>query len=180
MRSTLAREQHVAERTRHRQSAIVDGFIENQSKSAVRVTGTKLRHRPVWIACDHQMPDVRMRSESTLEQSYSFRTFSRARERDPEVFSAGAMVIFEIRQQSRAGERPNIATPPPPKQRRQSATGVVRSAGANQIHGRRRGAPPADPGPPQHIVQLPLAAGTQFVSDAPSIGLLPDLTRRVD
>ncbi len=77
-----------------------------------------------------------------------------ARKRNPEIFLARAMELFEFGQQGRAGNWPNFATPSPPEQRSQRSSRVIRGARAHQVYGRGRGITAADSGTPENIVQF--------------------------
>src|SRR5437667_7966870 len=84
------------------------------------------------------------------------------------------MEVFELGQQRRTGNGPNVTTPTPAKQRSQRPARIVRGAGAYQINGRRRSVAAPDARAPQHVVQLALAAGAKLKGLAPRIRLLAD------
>src|SRR3984957_13071359 len=96
------------------------------------MAAAQLRHLAASIAGDDQMQDFRVLCERAFEQSDAFRTIAGARDGNPEIFLAGALILVEVGEQRGAGNGPNVAFPAFAQQGSQSAAGVVGSAGADQ------------------------------------------------
>ena len=157
-------------------------FTASSSTSATARSGcfaAQLRHRPLLVAGNHQMPDLAMPVERLLQQGHALRTLARTGKRNPEILSSRTVILLEFRQQRRTRDGPHVATPTPAQQWSQSPPGVVGCAGTHQIHGWRRGASAADSGTPQHVVQFGGVIAAALVGVAPGVRLLPDFARRV-
>jgi hypothetical protein len=111
MRDTLARDQHIAERTGHGQATIVHSVIQYESKSAVGMKRAKFRHLSLLVAGDDEMVNGAASFQGALKNCHTFGTVSRTRERNPEIFSTGGVEIVEIREQRCAGNGPGLAAP---------------------------------------------------------------------
>ena len=74
MSNALARQDHIAERAGHGESAVVDCVVEHQGHCTVGVAGANLRHRPLRITGNHQMANFPMTIERLFEERNAFRT----------------------------------------------------------------------------------------------------------
>src|SRR5579872_2253104 len=113
VRDALPRQQHVAERTRHRQPAIVDRIIQHKRQCPVAVLRAQLRHRSLLVAGNHEVPDLPMPVERPLQQRNALWTLARPRKRNPQILSSWPVKLFEFRQQRGARNRPRVAVPLP-------------------------------------------------------------------
>src|SRR6516164_4787027 len=169
MGDTLARDQHIAERTGHGQAAIVDSIIQYESKSAVGVKRAQFRHLPFLVASDDQVVYGTASFQGALQNCHAFGTVSGTRERNPEICSTGRVEIVEIGEQGCAGNGPGLAAPTLAQQRGEGAPGVVRRSRTYQVYGWRR-CTAANARAIQGVTQLRASLRTDGVSRGPGVG----------
>ena len=151
--NTLSRQQHVGKRTGHREPAIVDGVVEHERKGAVGMLRAQLRHRPLRIAGDHQMPDLAPLLERALEKSALLPDSPRSGKRKSRNIRVRRDGSHQTRSAAWCWARPTHHIPAAAQKRGERPSGVVRRTRADEIDGRRGGTSPANSGAPQDVRQ---------------------------
>ncbi len=117
------------------------------------------------------MQDFGVLGERALEQSDALGTIARARDGNPEIFSAGAMILVEVGEQRGAGNGPYVAVPAFSEQGSQGPAGVVGGTGAEQKYWAGSG-PGVHSGTREKRLQCRDLVEAALIGNLPAFGLL--------